>query len=102
LNKKKKRFEEVTQRVIRDGEKRKPKLTEMLKNSFVMLAKAEISYTTHINEICQRLVNTMENGGSDGDGTPLPSAPPAPPPASAPPGPPSPSAPPEFPIDEMG
>lgn len=89
LEQKKKRFEEVTQRVIRDGEKCKPKLTEMLKSSFVMLAKAEISYTTHINEICQRLVKTLENG----EGTPLPSAPPGPPP---------PSAPPEIPFDDMG
>ena len=84
----KKRFEEVTERVIRDGNKCKPKLTQMLKESFLMLAKTEISYTTRINEVCQQMISGLDNVGcdgtegiSEGDGlpSPPPSAPPAPP-----------------------
>ena len=77
----KKRFEEVTKRVIRDGEKCKPKVMQMLKESFLMLAKAEVSYTTRINEVSQRMISELENIGDEaGDRPhPPPSAPPAPP-----------------------
>ena len=73
----KERFEEVTKRVIRDGERCKPKLMELLKESFAALAKAEIAYTNRINEVSQRMLVDLENAGRP---QPPPSAPPAPPP----------------------
>lgn len=73
----KKRFEEVTKRVIRDGERCKPKLIQLLRDSFAALAKAEIAYTNRINEVSQRMLVDLENAGRPG---PPPSAPPAPPP----------------------
>ena len=78
----KKRFEEVTQRVIRDSEKCKPNLTQMLKDSFLMLAKAEVAYTTRINEVSQRVISDLEKVDGNGLGArnPPPSTPPAPPP----------------------
>jgi len=78
------RFEEVTQRVIRDGERCKPKIMRILKESFLMLAKAEISYTTRINEVSQTVISDLEKIGLDDDETSRP-----PPPPSAPPAPPS-------------
>jgi len=83
-----KRFDEVTKRVIRDGEKCKPRLMQMLKNSFLMFAKAQISYATRINEACQRMVSDFEKVGCTGaDGKSEDNCPPAPP-LSAPPTPP--------------
>lgn len=88
IEKEKERFEEVTKRVIRDGEKYKPKLAQMLQNSFLMLAKTKIAYTTRINEISQRLISDLEGAslpGVDSNGEdshrphPPPSAPPEPP-----------------------
>jgi sorting nexin-1/2 len=85
----KKRFEEVTKRVIRDAEKCKPKLTQMLQSSFLMLAKAEISYTTRMNEVSQKMISDLEKVGCTGaDDIPAP-------PTSEPPAPPTP------PIDDM-
>jgi sorting nexin-1/2 len=78
----KKRFDEVTKRVIRDAEKCKPKLIQMLQNSFLMLAKAEVSYTTRMNEVSQQMISDLEKVDFTGaDGIPAP-------PTSAPPGPP--------------
>jgi len=84
----KKRFNEVTKRIIRDGERCKPRLMQMLKKSFFMFAKAEISYTAQINEISQRVVSDLEKvdfTGTDGHSgdthllSPPISAPPIPP-----------------------
>ena len=78
------RFDDVTKRVIRDGENCKPRLTEMLKNSFLSFAKAEASCSARINEVCQHLISDLEKGGDGGSElipppNPPPSAPPAPP-----------------------
>ena len=73
IERKKKRFDEVTKRILRDAEKYKPQLVLMLKEAFLMLTKFQISYTTRINEACQRLMPSLEKAA-------LPSAPPPPPP----------------------
>lgn len=88
----KNRFEEVTQRLLRDAETHKPKLLKMLKDSFFMFAKAQISYTTRINEAYERMLPSLDDAGSkateDSSPTPSPSAPPPPaPPPSPPPSP---------------
>jgi len=60
IEQEKKRFDEVTKRVIRDAQKCKPKLMQMLRNSYLMFAKAQISYTTRINDVCQTVISNLE------------------------------------------
>jgi hypothetical protein len=100
-----KRFEEVTQRLLKDAEKNKPKLLKMLQCAFLEYTKVQISFTSQIDEACRRLMPTLEeteasqlplstsldsstNGDNiiactENDGRA--SAPPAPPPAAPPP-----------------
>jgi len=97
------KFKEVTQRLLRDAKKNKPKLLELLRSAFLEHTKIQISFTKPIDEACQRLMPvfkdsfesstsaSIENDGSSPPhGAPPPGAPPAgaPPPASAPPAPP--------------
>ena len=61
----KERFDQITKRLLKDAEKYKPKLVQMLKECFLMFAKAQISYTTRINEAYKRMVPLLEKVGSD-------------------------------------
>ncbi len=90
IEKEKKVFEEVTQRVIRDGEKCKPKIMKMLKEAFLSLAKAEVAYTTRINEVSQMMITDLEKivVSEESPSHPPPPQAAPPPPPSAPPAPP--------------
>mmetsp|Transcript_15988 Transcript_15988/g.37024 ORF Transcript_15988/g.37024 Transcript_15988/m.37024 type:complete len:425 (-) Transcript_15988:270-1544(-) len=85
----KQRFDEVTKRIIRDGEVCKPRLTGMLKNAFLSFAKIERSCSAQINEVCQHVIADLEKLGDDGVGGNSELTPPSHPPPSAPPAPPS-------------
>jgi len=101
-----KRFDEVTQRLLRDAENKKPKLLQMLQSAFLEYTKVQISFTSQLDEVYHRLMPTLKevktshipllksptsvssstNGQSnlecienDGHGSP-PTAPPPPPP----------------------
>jgi len=85
IEEEKNRFDEVTNRLLRDAETHKPKLLQMLQDSFLMFAKAQISYTTRITEAFQRMVPLLEDSGSDGGDKTEDSSPPPPPSAPPPP-----------------
>lgn len=94
LELKRTKFEEVTKRVLRDAEKFKPRLVDMLKESFLMLAKTQLSYNARINEANQRLLPVLEGGNSNTALVEVPSSP------NGPNGHPMPSAPPPSLADE--
>uniref|UniRef100_A0A7S4ARP2 PX domain-containing protein n=1 Tax=Pseudo-nitzschia australis TaxID=44445 RepID=A0A7S4ARP2_9STRA len=61
----KERFDQITKRLLKDADKYKPRLVQMVKECFLMFAKAQISYTTRINEAYQRMLPLLEEVGSD-------------------------------------
>jgi len=55
-----KRFNEVTQRLLKDAENNKPKLLQMLQSAFLEYTKVQISFTGQLDEAYQRLMPTLK------------------------------------------
>lgn len=81
-------FEEVTQRLLKDAEKNKPKLLEMLRESFLSFTEIQISYQRQFENAFTNFIpklNEQPNGKISADGEnkdvldsdPAPAMPPA-------------------------